>query len=136
MGLATVKTKLYDADGLCTITYRAKTRAEVFRLVGIAPLFVELRVRRLQWLQELILRPKHHRVTLAALFGWIPGGSDPIDDAGAIARAGAHPWLQQVLDDLEDLATTDNGYDFLADFRTGDSIDHNKLIQEGGGKAS
>ena len=42
-----VKTTLTDADGNETITYRARANAWVYARSKVAPLFLELRVRRL-----------------------------------------------------------------------------------------
>eukprot|EP00959_Pyramimonas_sp_CCMP1952_P468909 9494029-Pyramimonas_sp.AAC.1 len=48
---------------------RAPSNLEVMRHMRLGSLFVELRIRRLKWLQDIAARPLEHRQVLAALVG-------------------------------------------------------------------
>jgi len=83
-------------------------------------------------LQEFFVRPRHHRVVLAALLGHIPARPDAIDLEGGVMAGRAHPWLEQMVQDLEALGDLDEGYELLERYRLPDGrLNIIQLIQEG-----
>lgn len=71
---------------------------------------LELTVRRLELVQDWALHPHEHSQELAAVFGMLRlvGAVDPLLPDGRVA-GGAHPWLKQMMEDLEILALLEDG---------------------------
>ena len=91
-GQATVKTTLTDVNGFTSTSYRARPIPALLRDCNLAPVHLELRVRRLHWLQSLLTFSDHHEIMLVSLFGHLLGASSPIKEDGAIDANFAHPW--------------------------------------------
>ena len=102
------------------LKYAALPAQELLRKCGMIPLFLELRIRRLQWLQSLLKHIDHHDMVLAALLGGVCGLRDPIADDGGIAPGLAHPWLLQVQMDLAALDLLDDVADLIHYYRLPD----------------
>ena len=81
------------------------TNIEVTRFWHIAPIGVELRIRRLKHNQELSERPSLHAQEIAAVLGSVRFGqelsiSSPVQPDGRLA-ANANPWAVQIFEDLD-----------------------------------
>ena len=88
-----------------SIRYIACTSAHVWQYIRLVPCEVELRVRRLRWLQNLARQPDAHSNVLAALFGAFP--QDPRDFPSFSVET--NPWAQQLLADVLCLGSLDSG---------------------------
>ena len=66
-GDATIKKMINNPDGTVTLDYQAASAEANLRTIKLAPLHLELRVRRLGWLQDLFRHPDHHELLIAAL---------------------------------------------------------------------
>ena len=77
--------------------------------------FLALRVRRLLWLFELLRRPEHHELVLAALLGHVPSQPSPFRADGSVDRSRAHPWLLQLENDVGALGEVDSLAGLLED---------------------
>eukprot|EP00959_Pyramimonas_sp_CCMP1952_P171917 3592163-Pyramimonas_sp.AAC.1 len=75
---------------------RSLTKAEVLAHGKIARAEVELRVRRLRWLQQAAADRNNHVQLFAAVFGTISGQAfSALGDGDSIA-ASANPWAKRV----------------------------------------
>ena len=101
-----------DERGGETLRYRSMTNDAVLKHWRVAPLFTELRVRRLKWLQTVAADVGGNVQLLAALFGEIEGAA-VLDDEGRVVRQAASPWARQLEDDILGLAVFDDGACFL-----------------------
>ena len=66
--------------------------SEVLRKVGVLPAHLELRVRRLKWLQSLVLKPSNAGCLLGAWFGEYQWD----------LKKSENPWTRQLMCDLQD----------------------------------
>ena len=84
-------------------SYEALSNSEVLRLLWLSPIDVELRVRRLRFWQAVVLEPDNHIQIVAAYFGRFDGELTMFDGGGVILDR-AHPWLLQLIGDIEALS--------------------------------
>eukprot|EP00959_Pyramimonas_sp_CCMP1952_P268394 5611731-Pyramimonas_sp.AAC.1 len=71
---------------------RAPSNREVQRLMKFGSLLVELRVRRLKWLQDIVVKQREHRQVIAALVGqaqWEAANFEVSSDGEALPAAHA-----------------------------------------------
>ena len=61
-GAATAKVEMHDDEGELYIKYQALTADQVMKECGIAPLYLELRVRRLLWVWTMMCAPPAPRI--------------------------------------------------------------------------
>ena len=86
-----------------TVKYAAVPNQQVWRYLGLAGVYVELRIKRLQFWQRLLRQPELHSNVFAAMFGFFPFETTPaLQEDGSLSSA-AHPWLKQLVDDIEAL---------------------------------
>ncbi len=93
--------------------FRSKSNLQIRRDWKLIPHAVELRIRRLQWYQQMALAPSNHTQVLASLFGVIPGEQKAVTEEGRIIKRLAHPWLKQLDSDLQELAQTETASSFF-----------------------
>ena len=86
--------KEVQMDG--SIKYVACTSTQVWKYLRLVPCEIELRVRRLLWLQSLVRQPELHANLLAALFGMFPQDPDELPSFSTQTN----PWAQQLLADV------------------------------------
>ena len=100
-----------DASG--EKTYRSLTNAQVLEKTSFrTTLSLELRIRRLRYNQQLARRPANHRQVFAAMFGQYPFESEPtIAPDGTVHES--NPWLDQFIEDMEDLLYLDSAAELL-----------------------
>ena len=91
-------------------TFRAASNFQLYRQWRMVPMHLELTVRRLKLVQDWALHPHEHSQELAAVFGMLrlAGAVDPLLPDGRVAGR-AHPWLKQMMEDLEILALLEDG---------------------------
>ena len=89
------------------VQYKACSSRKVWDFLRLAPTptAVELRIRRLRWLQQLVRRPLLHCNVLASLFGRFP--NDPAD--APVFSVHTNPWALQLQDDVFSLSELDSG---------------------------
>eukprot|EP00972_Heterocapsa_arctica_P095765 14123806-Heterocapsa_arctica.AAC.1 len=73
MGAASGREANDDEDGDSKVKYRSMSNDAVLKFWSVAPLFTELRIRRLKWLQAIAADVHGNVQLLAALFGEIDG---------------------------------------------------------------
>eukprot|EP00975_Prorocentrum_lima_P032557 6837531-Prorocentrum_lima.AAC.1 len=78
---------------------KALTNMQVLAKCGCAPVHVEMRIRRVTWLQAMMRDPWSHRQCLAAVFG-----SDKGEELDL-----SNPWAKQWAGDVEALRVVDDG---------------------------
>ena len=89
--------KEVSADG--DIKFTACTSRQVGDFLRLVPCAIELRIRRLRWLQQLVHRPVLHANLLASLFGRFP-----FESAQRPAfSCDTNPWARQLYDDVQQL---------------------------------
>ena len=88
----------------------------------IASMQVELAVRRVRWLQDMVRAPGQHRLAIAALWGQACFEQEPtLDDEGLLTEH-ANPLARQIQRYLERLRHTSGSEDFFETWgRCGDS---------------
>ena len=92
--------KEMQADGSLK---NAVSNDAVLRYLGLADSCTELRVRRLQFWQRVAASPRRHSSLLAVTFDVFAfKKNNPLDRDGSLTGT-AHPWLQQLVDDIESL---------------------------------
>lgn len=91
------------------IKFKACTSRQVWEYLRLVPCEIELRIRRLGWLQQLVRSPVLHCNVLAALFGKFP--SDP--ETVPSFSINTNPWAQQLHNDVQTLGELDSGVCFL-----------------------
>lgn len=90
--------------------YKQLPNLEVFRYLGVAPAHVELRIRRLKFLQMLAKDPFKHVQILTAIFGVFDFDSEPTLDPVAGLVPGANKYAVLFWNDLQSLASLDSAY--------------------------
>ena len=101
--------KAEQADG--SVRYESISNQHVWKYIGCVPVQIELRVRRLKWLQELVAFPENNKMVIAALLGTMQfEKSTPVPN----------PWADQMLDDIKSLHTDEEGEELCR--TVGDSI--------------
>ena len=86
-----------------TIKYEAVPNQQAWRSLGLAGVRTELRIKRLQFWQRLLRQPELHSNVFAVMFGSFSFEATPmLQDDGSLSNA-AHPWLTQLVDDIEAL---------------------------------
>ena len=100
-----------QSDG--SIRYTACSSKAVWKMLGLCPSQLELRVRRLRWYQQLASNISEHICILMAMFGRL--GLDDVDTVGADGkiRSSANPWALQFQEDMQALAAIDDGQSLL-----------------------
>eukprot|EP00974_Lingulodinium_polyedra_P060096 5792283-Lingulodinium_polyedra.AAC.1 len=68
--------------------------------MGIVDIELELRVRRLRWLQAVSREPENHVQFLAALFGTARCDKHSTVDALGRLTENANPWARRALSDV------------------------------------
>ena len=103
--------KELQSDG--SIRYTACSSKAVWKMLGLCPSQLELRVRRLRWYQQLASNISEHICILMAMFGRL--GFDDVDTVGADGkiRSSANPWALQFQEDMQALAAIDDGQSLL-----------------------
>lgn len=91
-----------------TKAYKALSAAEMRRAFRIADVATELRVRRLKWLQGVVLDPDGQCQLIAALFAQLPGEPEATLTEDGLGDD-ANPWARQLDRDLRALAAEDDG---------------------------
>ena len=85
------------------VKYTAVPNDEVLRYLELANSRTELCIRRLQFWQRVVACPTRHSNLLAVMFGSFSFERNrPLDRSGCLSSA-AHPWLQQLVEDVETL---------------------------------
>ena len=77
-------------------TYRSLTSAQVLEKLRLAPLSLELRIRRLRYYEQLAMWPANHRQIFAV--------------------QKLNPWLDQFIEDMEDFLQLDSAAELLYGF--------------------
>ena len=100
-----------QSDG--SIRYTACSSKAVWKMLGLCPSQLELRVRRLQWYQQLAANINTHICILMAMFGRL--GFDDVDTVGADGKikSSASPWALQFQEDVQALAAIDDKQSLL-----------------------
>ena len=91
------------------IKFKACTSRQVWEYLRLVPCEIELRIRRLGWLQQLVRSPVLHCNVLAALFGKFPSDSETVPSFSI----NTNPWAQQLHNDVQTLGELDSGVCFL-----------------------
>ena len=91
------------------IKFKACTSRQVWEYLRLVPCEIELRMRRLGWLQQLVRSPVLHCNVLAALFGKFPSDSETVPSFSI----NTNPWAQQLHNDVQTLGELDSGVCFL-----------------------
>ena len=99
--------KTVQEDG--SVTYNACRSKQVWEYLRMVPCSMELRVRRLRWLQGLARSPELHCNVLASLFGRFPHDGPDIE----AFSVHTNPLDQQCFDDIMPLSELDSGASLL-----------------------
>ena len=103
-----------DDNGKITASMSAH---QVLHYWAMASCMLELRVRRLKWLQKIAKYPEHHAMPLAARFSNCKGEEDDEELVCVLPKGllgpGASPWTIQAYDDIAALREIDSGADAL-----------------------
>ena len=90
------------------MVYKARPNIEVWRFLQAVPAQVELRIRRLKFWQNAAMHREIHAVLFACMFAQFDWElSATVDDTGK-PTARAHPWLQQLAQDVEEMSVLDS----------------------------
>ena len=90
--------------------YKQLPNLEVFRSLGVAPAQIELRIRRLKFLQMLAKDPLQRVQILTAIFGVFYFDSEPTLDPVAGLEPGANKYAVLFWNDLQSLVSLDSAY--------------------------
>lgn len=102
-------TKIQQEDG--STKYVSKSNLEVFRYLGLASSRIELRIRRLQFLQQMARNADAHVAVLTAIFGKLCfDKEDTLCPAGGGLAEHANVYAKMFWNDLQSLALLDSGY--------------------------
>ena len=105
--------KITAEDG--STQYHALPSINVWRFLQLAPVRVELQIRRLRYWQSVARRPHLHAAVLAAVFGKLVFETRPTtDDTGRLTPR-SNPWARLFQEDLEALGGCDDGRDLVAE---------------------
>ena len=92
------------------IHYRSVSNSAVFRYLGIASSRVELRIRRLKFLQRLARDPcKHHQV-ITAIFGTMFFDAEPTIQSDGGLSTYANSYAKTYWEDIQALQSLDSAY--------------------------
>ena len=72
----------------------------------VAPSHIELRLRRLRWLQDMIRQPEAHAQVIAAIWGRLPDEHHDTIDASGRPTEKANPYAKLLDEDMETLCET------------------------------
>ena len=120
---------------------RAWSPRQVLRYWRVAPAAVEVRTRRLRWLQDMVAHRPTHGQVVAALFGKLPDEEEAtILPTGRLSE-GANSFARRLLDDLNSLAEVssfesfseawaDSGGNFAELFAEGSDLHELFLVQD------
>ena len=78
------------------VKYAAVPNQQVWRYLGLAGVYVELRIKRLQFWQRLLRQPELHSNVFAAMFGFFPFETSPaLQEDGCLLQRirGSNSWL-------------------------------------------
>ena len=91
-----------------TVRYRAVPNKVVWQYLGLAGSKIEMCIRRLQYWQRLLRAPHLHSYVFAVIFGHFKfERGPPLQEDGTVSDS-AHPWLHQLVDDIEALREVDD----------------------------
>ncbi|CAE7451344.1 unnamed protein product [Symbiodinium microadriaticum] len=103
------------------IHYRSVPNSAVFRYLGIASSRVELRIRRLKFLQRLARDPcKHHQV-ITAIFGTMFFDAEPTIQSDGGLSTYANSYAKTYWEDIQALQSLDSAY-WLVDMANGEVL--------------
>ena len=88
-----------------SIKYLAASAQQVWHYLRLVPCRIELRIRRLRWLQSMVSRPALHSNVLAAMFGRFPWDNPQRPRCST----DTNPWASQLLEDVQALDELDSG---------------------------
>eukprot|EP00959_Pyramimonas_sp_CCMP1952_P441447 9241511-Pyramimonas_sp.AAC.1 len=71
---------------------------QVLQKFRMASLFLELRIRRLKWLQTMAARKEYHAQYLSAVFGNMVCGGEVFREG--YAHVNSNPWARQAQQDI------------------------------------
>eukprot|EP00974_Lingulodinium_polyedra_P125838 11196029-Lingulodinium_polyedra.AAC.1 len=83
--------------------FSAVTGDRALRMMGLVPIGLELRVRRLRWLQRICTSLEGNRQLLGAVLGEFPFEKEKV----------VTPWERQWCEDLDSLAAVEEGGELL-----------------------
>ena len=91
------------------------TTLDIWRRWRLVPSHLEMVVRRLTMVQSWVRSPADHDQEVCAVFGTLCFDTTPLlDAAGTVQKEVAHPWLLQLMTDLEMLKKTEAGAEVQA----------------------
>eukprot|EP00959_Pyramimonas_sp_CCMP1952_P469155 9494450-Pyramimonas_sp.AAC.1 len=88
---------------------RSSSNLEVLAKFRIPPIFLELRVRRLKWLQDLFEYPDTSAQILSVVFGELHVGSYSQQVFQDVPESKLNPWARQWLEDIRAVQVFDDG---------------------------
>ena len=86
--------------------HKALSNAAVMTHWRIAPAVLELRLRRLRWLQDMVRRPEAHARVTAAIWGRLQVEQHDTIDAGGRPTTRANAYAKLLDEDMEALCDT------------------------------
>ena len=109
--------KIPQADG--SLKHISIPAERLWTKLGLVPSQLELRTRRLHWLQEIATHRADNKQLLAALFGQLEDEEHPTCENHLLTRnedgqVRGNPWALQALNDLKLLVHVENGPELLA----------------------
>eukprot|EP00974_Lingulodinium_polyedra_P094239 9132549-Lingulodinium_polyedra.AAC.1 len=104
----------------------------VWSRIGLVPCHLELRVRRLKWMQAVSRDPSNNEQVLSAMFSQLYMEDAPtVREDGTLNMDMASPWAVQWKEDLLSLGGWDDGEAFLELIKVEEDIDVLAVLRGG-----